>query len=365
MNDKWLPDSVRFEQQMQKVWRNIQAQLNPLQLSGDISMNDKWLPDSVRFEQQAQKAWRDIQTRLYPQDLFDALIKTSDMQRRIEDKMIAPLRNIQKDLFPSKAVSGFNRLAKEHADRIAAVNPIMDFVRNNRAIMDSIDKQKIAIDQIRRLSPLQDVQDRISRLTSFSGNFHPFVEKHAEDLFKEKVVSKQEMTDEEKKQIKDFFKELENEEVADEVEFLERFWRKVVEGWGAMPDWLKSCLVTIIWSILYNMYFSAYLTTVPQTSHQADGPPPSVHKPVVAMIKKVERQGFRIPSECRIVIAKVLNVRESPTRHSGIRGKLLAGDLVVIIKKKKNWCLVEYSNEKTHVEIQGWVFTRYLRKINR
>ena len=207
------------------------------------------------------------------------------------------------------------------------------------------------------------MQDRFSKLTSFSHNLHSFIEKHAEDLLKEKAISKQKMTDAVKKQTEDLFRELENEEVANEVESLERFWRKVVEGWGKIPDWSKNCLVMIIWSIL-QMHLSAHLDVLFQISHQAAGPTTIVHKPVTVIIKKAERQGFRLPSEYRIVTARILNVRERPKRHSDIRGKLLAGDLVLIQKKKKNWSLVEYSNEDTRVKIQGWVFTRYLRKMS-
>ena len=165
------------------------------------------------------------------------------------------------------------------------------------------------------------------------------------------------------KQVEDLFKELENEEIVDEVEFLERFWRKVVEGWGKIPDWSKNCLVMIIWSI-FQTYLLAYLNVQSQISYQAISPTTIVYKPVITIIKKAERQGLHLPSEYRIVTSRRLNVRERPKRHSDIRGTLLAGDLVVMKKKKKNWSLVEYSNEETRVKIQGWVFTRYLRKIN-
>ena len=155
-----------------------------------------------------------------------------------------------------------------------------------------------------------------------------------------------------------------------ELSFLERFRRKVVEVPNKMPDWLKGCLIMITWDIFdkyllpHLPYLYAYLYAVLQIFYQANVPTTIENKPVTAIIKKAERQGPHLPAEYRIVTASKLNVRERPDKDSDIRGKLSVGDLVMIKKEKKNWSLVEYSNEETRVKIQGWVFTCYLRKIN-
>ena len=242
-------------------------------------------------------------------------------------------------------------------------NTILDQLRAN-TVLDQMARSQVdtVLDQMAGFKTLQDVEDRISRFTTFSDKLSPFVEEAAADLLKEEAVPNQKMTDEVKKQVEDLFKELENAEVADEVEFLEWFWCKVVEKWSKIPDWSKNCLVMIIWSIAH-IYLSAY-NILPQISYQSTVPTTIVSKPVIKIIKKAKRQGLHLPSEYRIVTASKLNVRERPKRHSDIRGTLFAGDLVVIKKKKKNWCLVEYSNEETGIKIQGWVFSRYLRKIN-
>ena len=266
----------------------------------------------------------------------------------------------------SKVNTAFDQIARVNntaLGQMSKVNTAFDQMsRVNNTALGQMSKINTALGRLPEFNTLQDVGDRISRFTTFSHNQFPFVEKYAEDLLKEKAVSNQKMTDEVKKQVEDLFKELENEEIADEVGSPERFWRKVVEGWGKIPDWSKNCLVII--RHIFQMCLSAYLGVLFQSFYQADNPTTIVSKPVIKIIKKAERQGLHLPSEYRIVTASKLNVRERPKRHSDIRGTLFAGDLVVIKKKKKNWSLVEYSNEETHIKIQGWIFTRYLRKIN-
>lgn len=309
--------------------------------------------------------YREMQDRMqgfntFHQDMQDQIRRINDLRDRMQG--FNTFQDIQDQI---KNISAL----QDVQNRIATANPFMDFVRNNQTILDRLTAQNTAaIDQMRETNAFhQNMQDHISKLISFSHNLYPVVEKYAEnlieDLPKEKGISKQKMMDEVKRQTEDLFEELENEEIVDKVERLERFWRKVVEVPNKMPDWLKGCLIMITWDI-FKKYLLPYLCTVPQNFHQATGPTTIVYKPVITIIKKAKRQGLHLPSEYRIVTTGVLNVRERPKKHSDIRGKLFAGDLVIIKKKKKNWSLVEYSNEETRVKIQGWAFTRYLRKIN-
>ena len=284
----------------------------------------------------------------------------------------------------SRVNTAFAQMSKVNTalgEQVSRINTAFAQMPKVNTVLDEMSRVNTAFGQLPRintfedrwlkqLNTLQNVEDRISKLTTFSHNLFPFVEKHVEDLLKEKAVSNQKMTDEVKKQVEDLCKELENEEIADGVESLERFWRKVVEVPNKMPDWLKGCLIMITWNIFdkyllpHLPHLYAYLYAVLQIFHHAAGPTTIENKPMTEMIKKAERQGLHLPSEYQIVTARVLNVRERPTIHSDIRGKLLVGDLVVIKKKEKDWSLVEYSNEETRGKIQGWVSTCYLHKIN-
>jgi len=69
-------------------------------------------------------------------------------------------------------------------------------------------------------------------------------------------------------------------------------------------------------------------------------------------------------AEYRFITADVLIVRLEGKRKSKIVGKLYFGQVVQLIRKNKNWSLVEWKDEDNDVFIRGWVFTRYLKKFN-
>lgn len=69
-------------------------------------------------------------------------------------------------------------------------------------------------------------------------------------------------------------------------------------------------------------------------------------------------------SNYRTVIASALNVRTKPSRNSGIVGKIYLGKVVKVLKRKKDWTLIEMSSQDSEILIRGWVFTRYLDKIS-
>ncbi len=65
----------------------------------------------------------------------------------------------------------------------------------------------------------------------------------------------------------------------------------------------------------------------------------------------------------RFVKADVLNVREGKSRSSKIISSLTFGEVVEILRKEKNWCLIKRYNPEKEIYIQGWVFTTYLAQI--
>ena len=370
-----IQDQIRKTNELQHIQDQIRKTNELRHIQDQIRKTNELqhIQDQIRKTNELRHIQDQIRKTNELQHIQDQIRKTNEL-RHIQDRITtaAPfmetIRNYRTimDRVAAQYTAATDQIRsafhQDMQDRITTAASLRESLRNHRTIIDGIATQyTAAIDQMRETNAFhQNMQDHISRLISFSHNLYPFVEKYAENLIeelpKEKAISKEKMADEVKRQAEDLFEELEHEEIADEVEFLERSWRKVVEVSNKIPDWLKNCLVMIIWSIYSDVWF--------QISHQAAGPTTIVHKPVTVIIKKATRQGLQLPSEYRFVIAKVLNVRERPKRHSDIRGKLFAGDLVMIKKKKKNWSLVEYSNEESGIKIQGWVFTRYLRKVN-
>lgn len=88
-----------------------------------------------------------------------------------------------------------------------------------------------------------------------------------------------------------------------------------------------------------------------------------INKNKKIIIKKIQNKKFAneiYSLNFRFVTVKILNVRIKNSRKSAKIGELHLGDVVYIIKKKKNWSLVLYKNDEA--EIKGWVFSRYLNK---
>jgi hypothetical protein len=79
------------------------------------------------------------------------------------------------------------------------------------------------------------------------------------------------------------------------------------------------------------------------------------------VIKYIPNPKERI--QYRIVNVDRLNIREGQSRKTEIISHLSFADVVQIIKKKKNWALIQKYNEEQETVIQGWVFTRYLTPI--
>lgn len=67
--------------------------------------------------------------------------------------------------------------------------------------------------------------------------------------------------------------------------------------------------------------------------------------------------------ESRFVSRDVLAVRMNPKAQSPELGRLKFGNVVRVLKTENNFALVVWSNE-SGIEIQGWVFVRYLSKFN-
>jgi len=87
-----------------------------------------------------------------------------------------------------------------------------------------------------------------------------------------------------------------------------------------------------------------------------------VKKEIVGGIKKYIQDSKQL-TQFRIVSCDVLNVRQEKSTKSKIISHLSFGEVVEIIQKDKNWCLVRKYDSKNETMIQGWVFTRYLSRI--
>ena len=67
-------------------------------------------------------------------------------------------------------------------------------------------------------------------------------------------------------------------------------------------------------------------------------------------------------SDFRFVSTQKLPIRVNPSARSPKIGQLVLGDTVTLVKKNKDWTLVTWQDQESEATIQGWVFSRYLKK---
>ncbi|NMA74560.1 MAG: SH3 domain-containing protein [Bacteroidales bacterium] len=60
-----------------------------------------------------------------------------------------------------------------------------------------------------------------------------------------------------------------------------------------------------------------------------------------------------------------LKVYKSNKVKSPVVYELEFGQIVKVLHKSRKWTLIEYENDEDEVIIQGWVFSRYVKKFKR
>ena len=120
---------------------------------------------------------------------------------------------------------------------------------------------------------------------------------------------------------------------------------------------LLPIILTLISNVAYDFAIKPSLEDMNSEMKQV-----MITKEIVQQVKKyIPHPQVRV--KYRIVKADVLNMREGKSRSSKIISSLTFGEVVEIICKEKNWCLIKRYNAENEIYIQDWVFTRYLAPI--
>ncbi len=120
------------------------------------------------------------------------------------------------------------------------------------------------------------------------------------------------------------------------------FFRKVM-------DWLVGGIVGAIMGV----YAPAIL-----------GESPQVAQKIVQEAARTAVGTSELLSEYRYVAVAVLIIRQNPRAQSPQIARLSLGQAVKLIKKERDFALILWTDHESGVEIQGWVFARYLKKFN-
>ena len=72
----------------------------------------------------------------------------------------------------------------------------------------------------------------------------------------------------------------------------------------------------------------------------------------------------RILSDFRFVSAQSLAMKNGPKARAPVVGQLRFGQTVRVLERERDFTLVVWRSEDGKVELQGWVFSRYLKRFN-
>jgi len=99
-----------------------------------------------------------------------------------------------------------------------------------------------------------------------------------------------------------------------------------------------------------------------QQQLQLDGA--TTRREIIAAVKRLDATcldaGRR---ECRVVIGDGVRVRLSPNRRAPVKRLLPLGAVVHFIEKDGPWTAVDYLDQETGDLLSGWVFNKYLKRL--
>lgn len=132
-------------------------------------------------------------------------------------------------------------------------------------------------------------------------------------------------------------------------------------------------VVLLIW-FLRAVILQLLISLAAAEIHDAWHDRPAERKATIRLIKEeTERRAERVleaglPRQAlarfRLVTASTLNVRARPARNSPRVGELHLGDVVYAVRSsKRSWTLVEWTPTDGEARVRGWVFSRYLEKL--
>ena len=117
-------------------------------------------------------------------------------------------------------------------------------------------------------------------------------------------------------------------------------------------------IMNIMSSAIYDFKIKPELTSLTSPKQQQAVIKKEVTKNIKLFLSDKEQK-----ARYRIVSADVLNIRSSKSTKSRLIAFTFFGEVVEIVRKEKNWCLIKRYDKENETYIQGWAFTRYLAQI--
>jgi len=283
-----------------------------------------------------------------------------DMQNRLN-----PISSIQQQL-DSLNISAFgdfsslNQSTKSYQKMIdsigdmSAISKYQDTIKSNSLVADML-KDVIPSRINQDLSSLK-LNSLMESVTIRGNDYHKIidakstVEFNEVTILEELTIMKEEVTDSL------------NSNTAQMEEFIEKVQVFIV---SQKNPYIASFFLSVIFTIIINLMSSTIYDNIKPNIDNLINSKQYQHSMKKEITKSINQiiSNPQIKVKFRIVKADVLNIRYKKSTKSKIFSSLNFGEVVEIIKKEKNWCLIKRYDSESETSIQGWVSTRYLARI--
>ena len=317
-----------------------------------------------------------MQEQFYASSTQNAIAAAQRIQEQINycgtKDAIVEAQRIQEQLYSSSvlvAIDAAKRIAQEQINSCGVLTIMADAQRiqeqlYSSSVLDAIDAAKrIAQEQINYCGTFNVIAEAqrmqtffassvITRLSEMAENFKSIDYTINPDgtITSQNSVLKQ-------SEVQEIIEScLENTRTADGISF-EITIDKILSNIAKQHPIITKLIVHILLVLFLNFISGNYFT-----------PPVKIDYVLLAKQIKKEVHQVEIGTEFyryyRFVSAPSLTVWSKNSTRSRYVGRLYFGYLVRVIHKKKNWSLIEYRGKDKEVIVRGWVFTRYIKRLD-
>ncbi len=354
---------------MKKINEDMQRALNPMhdiQKSMEIATASIDIPSLYDPLKEINEHMKSITNPMYEFEkqmeyMYDPMKKISEQM----EAMYNPLGNIQKQLDSlysqvTPNLSSFNSITKSAKVFQESLNAVLG-IPSMKEQMNALSKSYSEYEKIGDFASSSLTSTALSSLVESIIDREKESKKYISSIESIEVVSEsillQEIED-----IRENILEASSSENIKIEEYLSNLNEYIISQKNPhllllFQTYILPIIIGIISTMVYDFAIKPSLEDMNPDIKQV-----MIKKEIVQQVKEYIPDP-RIRVDYRIVKADVLNVREGKSRSSKIISSLTFGEVVEIIRKEKNWCLIKRYNPESETYIQGWVFTTYLAQI--
>ncbi|MEA2019458.1 MAG: SH3 domain-containing protein [Campylobacterota bacterium] len=362
---------------MKKIREDMQRAINPMyDINKSLYSTANIMNESLSYLEPLKSIsspWLDFQKEmeytLNPMKKFyeEMELITNPMKKLQEDmeKMLNPISSIQKQL-DSLNISSFGDLSLL-SQFTKSYQKMMDSIGDISAIskyQDTINSSSLVNDMLKDMIPTKINQDLSSlRLNGLmesvvlrENDYQKIIQTKSTVEFDEAIIL------EELTIMKEEVTDSLNSNTAQIEEFIEKVQVFIV---AQKNPYIASFFLSVIFTIIINLMSSTIYDNIKPNIDNLINSKQYQYSMKKEITKSINQtiSNSQIKVKFRIVKADVLNVRYAKSIKSKIISNLNFGEVVEIVKKEKNWCLIKRYDNESETSVQGWVSTRYLARV--